>query len=148
MTATANDVALHILETKGEMGTMKLQKLVFYSQAYSMGWFNQPIFQEDTEAWIHGPVVRDLWELHRKKFTFNAEALRAKSPKADPNNLTARDKLVVESVLHGVGALSGLDLRDRTHVEDPWKKAFDINESQHNRVISLDSMHEYYSKHS
>ena len=143
--ATARDVALHILETQGAMGTMKLQKLVFYSQAYSLAWFKKPMFENRVEAWVHGPVIRDLWDLHRKQYEFDAEALKRADPSANANNLTDQDRLVIKSVLHGVGALSGLDLKDRTHAEAPWKDAFDKSEQFHDTEITKDAMMEYYA---
>ena len=145
MTATANDVAVHVLESYGSsMGTMKLQKLVYYSQAYSLGWFKEPIFEDDIQAWVHGPVVRSLWETHANMPEVDVAMIRSKAPRADSSHLTARDKLVVKSVLAGVGGLSGLDLRERTHREAPWAEAFDANARYHNTVITHDAMRDYY----
>ena len=56
------DVAKYILEKQGSMTTMKLQKLVYYSQAWSIVWDEKPIFAERIEAWASGPVVRELWK--------------------------------------------------------------------------------------
>lgn len=144
---SARDVALYILETEGQMGTMKLQKLVFYSQAYSLVWFDEPIFHEDVEAWIHGPVIRGLWRLHRSLFSFSADELKAKAPDADSSLLTPTNKRVIRSILKSVGALSGLDLRDRTHDEAPWIDAFDKTELYHDTVITREAMKQYYSVH-
>ncbi len=144
---SAKDVALYILETEGQMGTMKLQKLVFYSQAYSLAWFNEPIFHEDVEAWIHGPVIRGLWRLHRRLFSFSANELKEKAPDADSSLLTPNNKRVIRSILKSVGALSGLDLRDRTHEEAPWIDAFDVDADEHKTVITHQVMQKYYSAH-
>ena len=62
------DVAKYILEKQGSMTTMKLQKLVYYSQAWSVVWDEKPIFEERIEAWASGPVVRELYEEHRGMF--------------------------------------------------------------------------------
>ncbi len=62
------DVAAYILEKKGIMSTMKLQKLVYYSQAWSMVWDEKPLFEENIEAWANGPVVRDLFYYHRGRY--------------------------------------------------------------------------------
>jgi len=40
---------------------MKLQKLLFYAHAWFLAIFNQPLFDEDFEAWPWGPVVRDVY---------------------------------------------------------------------------------------
>lgn len=49
--ATVFDVAAYILEKKGEMTAWKLQKLVYYSQAWSLVWDQRPLFAERIEAW-------------------------------------------------------------------------------------------------
>ena len=50
--ATVFDVAKYILEKKGTMSTMKLQKLCYYSQAWSLVWDDQPLFNEDFESFL------------------------------------------------------------------------------------------------
>ena len=52
------DTAKYILEKCGTMSTMKLQKLCYYSQAWSLVWDDAPLFDEDFEAWAMG-----LWVL-------------------------------------------------------------------------------------
>ena len=56
--ASVYDVAAFILGRLGQVGAMKLQKLVYYSQAWSLVWDDQPLFSETIEAWDKGPVVR------------------------------------------------------------------------------------------
>jgi hypothetical protein len=46
----------------------KLQKLVYYSQVWSLVWNERPLFNERIEAWANGPVVPDLYQLHRGSF--------------------------------------------------------------------------------
>lgn len=40
---------------------MKLQKLLFYSQAWWLAQMPNELFNEDIEAWPWGPVVRDIY---------------------------------------------------------------------------------------
>jgi len=56
------DVAKYILEKKKQMTAMKLQKLVYYSQAWSLVWDEKPLFDEPVEAWINGPMVPALYQ--------------------------------------------------------------------------------------
>lgn len=59
--ANVFDVAKYILEVKGTMSTMKLQKLCYYAQAWSLVWDDKPLFGEEFEAWANGPVCRELF---------------------------------------------------------------------------------------
>lgn len=54
------DVAEYVLSEVGYVSTMKLQKLVFYSQAYSLVALDEPLFSDDFEAWVNGPVCPPL----------------------------------------------------------------------------------------
>ena len=62
------DVAQYILEKNGAMTSMKLQKLVYYSQAWATVWDDDVLFDEEVQAWDNGPVVRELWEANKGKF--------------------------------------------------------------------------------
>jgi uncharacterized phage-associated protein len=55
--AKVSDVAEYILEKVGETTAMKLQKLVYYSQAWHLAWTEQPLFKDKIEAWCNGPVI-------------------------------------------------------------------------------------------
>ena len=59
--ANVFDTAKYILEQKGDMFTMKLQKLCYYSQAWGLVWDDEPLFDEDFEAWVNGPVCPELF---------------------------------------------------------------------------------------
>ena len=66
--ANVKDVAAYILEKLGEITAMKLQKLAYYSQAWSLVWDEKLLFPERIEAWANGPVVPDLYEAHKGVF--------------------------------------------------------------------------------
>ena len=69
---SVDDVAAYILSRKGPMSAMKLQKLVYYCQAWSLVWDDAPLFREPIEAWANGPVCPPLWERHRGRFELSA----------------------------------------------------------------------------
>lgn len=140
---TCFDTAKYILEVKGEMPVVKLQKLLYYSQAWSLVWDGAPLFQENIEAWINGPVIPVLYELHKGRFSIQSSDI----PSASSDNLTSNQKDTVEHVLNYYGDKSPQWLSDLTHLEDPWKKArkgLAANE-RGNNLISLADMSEYYS---
>ena len=66
--ASVFDVAAYILERRGRMTAMKLQKLVYYSQAWSLVWDGRPLFDDEVQAWVNGPVVYDLFKAHQGMF--------------------------------------------------------------------------------
>ena len=121
--ATVFDVAKYILDKYGEMSAMKLQKLVFYSQAMSLVWDDVPLFNEEFEAWAKGPVCRELFNAHKGKFMLHdSDFLKPYAP--------------------DISRLS-----DMVHQEKPWLDARGNCPAgaRCSNVISKESMEEYYS---
>ena len=48
-------------EKNPQCDQMKLNKLVYYAQAWFLANFDKPLYEDDIEAWPHGPVIRDLY---------------------------------------------------------------------------------------
>ncbi|MCY4673129.1 MAG: DUF4065 domain-containing protein [Bacteroidetes bacterium] len=138
--ATVSDVAAYILERKGAVTTWKLQKLVYYSQAWSLVWDEEPLFGEEIQAWINGPVCPALYEEHKGKFKID------EMPSGDPRNLNQNQKETIDVVLGFYGDRAPHWLSNLTHMEDPWQKArvgLSMRE-RGNSTITLDSMADYY----
>jgi len=138
--ATVHDVAAYILSKQSPMSAMKLQKLVYYAQAWSLVWDDAPLFSERIEAWANGPVVYELYNRHRGQFAVarwdgNMDAL------------TPVQQETVDSVLQFYGDKSPQWLSDLTHMERPWKSARgNLPDGERcDNEITLESMAEYYS---
>ena len=58
METTVFDIAKYILHQRGRMSTMKLQKLCYYAQAWSLVWDDTPLFDEDFSAWRKRPRLQ------------------------------------------------------------------------------------------
>lgn len=41
--------------------TMTIHKNVYYAQAWYLAIYDQPLFEEDFQAWIYGPVIPELY---------------------------------------------------------------------------------------
>ncbi len=59
------DVAAFILKECGPVPAMKLYRLTYYCQAWSLVWDDTPLFPQPVEAWANGPIIRELYESHR-----------------------------------------------------------------------------------
>ncbi|MGO4258779.1 Panacea domain-containing protein [Marmoricola sp. RAF53] len=118
--ANVYDVAEYILEKRGEMTAMKLQKLCYYSHAWHLVWEEQPLFANQIEAWANGPVVRDLYRAHRGEFRVSE---MPDYVKADSGNLTHDETTSIDAVLSHYGEMTGHQLSELTHSERPWRNA-------------------------
>lgn len=140
-TVSVFDVSAYILKKLGTMTTMKLQKLVYYCQAWSLVWDEKPLFREKIEAWSNGPVVRELFAFHRGMFHVSS------IPVGNPDLLDDQQQETIDAVIDYYGHKPSQWLIDLTHMEEPWKKAraglpVSVRSS---KMISLEDMAEYYS---
>jgi uncharacterized phage-associated protein len=139
--ANVYDVAQYILSKTGSISTWKLQKLVYYSQAWHAVWDDETLFDGRIEAWANGPVSPALYEHHRGRFTVDQVVL------GKPENLTKDERESIDAVVDYYGKLNGQQLSDMTHSEQPWQKAregYSPNE-RGNAETTLESMVEYYA---
>jgi uncharacterized phage-associated protein len=139
---SVHDVAAYILEQRGPMPAMKLQKLAYYSQAWSLVWDDAALFPERIEAWVNGPVVPALYEYHRGEYQVSYWA------KGDADLLDYNQKDTVDKVLEFYGKRTSQWLSELTHSEAPWKdarKGF-LPTQRGNAEITHAAMAEYYSR--
>ncbi|PIM53432.1 hypothetical protein CS062_09710 [Roseateles chitinivorans] len=141
--ASTLDVAKYITERTGEVSAMKLQKLMYYAQAWNLVWDESPLFSEDFQAWANGPVLPSLYQKHRGLFKVSASLFAD----ADSTALTEAERDNIERVLAFYGDKTAQWLSNLTHQEDPWKLARGDAPigAPSTSVISQGAMHEYYS---
>lgn len=135
------DVAQYILERLGSMTTWKLQKLCYYSQAWSLVWDDEPLFTERIEAWANGPVIPALYEKHKGQFSISRV-------QGEPTKLSDSQRETVDAVLGTYGYKTPVWLSELTHSEEPWQRARHRDRlgpgERGNSKISLGDMAEYY----
>lgn len=142
--ATVFDVAFYILDKLGDMSTMKLQKLCYYAQAWSLAWDGVPLFNEDFQAWANGPVCRELYEFHRGEFLINSDKIKER--KTD-YNFSSAEKETLDIVISDYGSKEAFWLSELTHKERPWvetRGSLGLGE-RNDAIITKELMQEYYS---
>ena len=138
------DVAHYILTRKPDVSTMKLQKLCYYAQSWSLAWDGVPIFGEDFQAWANGPVSIELFSKHRGKYKIDAKNLEKYT---SDEGLTDLELETIDVILEDYGDKSPHWLSELTHKERPWKETrgnLPLGERS-NEVISKDLMQDYYT---
>ena len=129
-------------ETGSFLSNLKLQKLVYYAQAWYLALHEQPLFDEDFEAWVHGPVIPVLYQEY-KKFAWKPILKDVESPKFS-NQV---DEFLTE-LTQVYFACDAFELEQMTHLEDPWIEARGNipQDAPSNAIISKEAMKEYYQK--
>jgi uncharacterized phage-associated protein len=103
-------------ETGSFVSNLKLQKLVYYAQAWHLAIHELPLFEEDFQAWVHGPVIPELYQKY-------------KSFRWQPITVDVTPQLPAATIefLQGVSeeyfSCDGYELERMTHAESPWNLA-------------------------
>lgn len=113
------DVAKAFLSFES-MTHKKLQKLCYYAQAWYYTLFGKPLFDEEFQAWIHGPVCPSLYSVYKEYGWLDIE-----KEERIPPNIAANKEIInlLEQVYRIYGNLSGDELERLTHSEEPWREA-------------------------
>lgn len=96
---------------------LKVQKLVYYAQGWAMVYLGKPLFDEDMQAWAHGPVVPSVWNHFRDQ---GYQALPVQKITKRVGDDVAQ---LLASVNERYGIYSAKKLEHMTHSEPPWKNA-------------------------
>ena len=141
-TASALQVAKYIVKKQKSVTTMKLQKLVYYCQAWSMVWEEIPLFKEKIQAWANGPVCPELFKFHKGRYVLTPSDFSD----VEDFDFTDKQKATMDKVLKFYGDKEPNWLSELTHKEAPWKNArVNIKMGEHSeKEITLESMQEYY----
>jgi uncharacterized phage-associated protein len=139
--ATVDDVAAALLTMLGRMTTKKLQKLVYYSQAWHLARHGVRLFPDEIQAWREGPVVRKLYDRHRTRYEIRAW------PDGAPARLRDDQSATVRWVAATYGGFSAESLSRMTHAESPWRVARGLlqEDEPSQTPISDDIMRSFYA---
>ncbi len=132
-------------EPEKGLDAKKLQKLLYYSQAWNLVFKDHPLFDESIEAWIHGPAVYKVWDTF-KTFDFKSPHPEIESETLD--GVSDEEKVLLDSIWNLYGKFDGNYLEALTHSESPWqeaRKGLGDGERSHN-IISPENMKAFYGQ--
>jgi len=136
------DYFLWMAKESGDLLTnKKLQKLLYYAQGWYLAIHDEPLFDDDFQAWIHGPVQRGVWDRFREHGWNPLPSPVEIEPEIDP-----KVKSHLEELMVAYGGISAFELVQMTHSERPWLEArgslpFDTPSSA---MISKETMRAFF----
>lgn len=103
--------------SKEPMSHKKLQKMCYYAYCWNWVLNNNRLFNEEFQAWVHGPVCPQLYAKYRGNGWRDI-------PKYEGDmNLPEEVENILEEVMFAYGHLNGNQLESLTHKEQPWLDA-------------------------
>lgn len=139
----ALDIAYYFLHKANQDGdtitNLKMQKLLYYAQAWYLVNFNEPLFEDSIEAWPYGPVISKVYHQFKK---FKNMPIKYKDTGKEKENFTDKELDYLNQFYNKFIEYSAHTLARATHNDSPWRDA--IDEGEHiidNRIIK-----DFYTK--
>lgn len=126
--ANINDVTDYLIVRLDEAGVgmnvLKLHKLLYYVQGWHLAMKDRPLFQGTFQAWVHGPVSRQVYDRFSGTHTmYSLLSPRDVRPGFDFGDLNPAERAHVDEVIEAYAQYSGTQLEEMTHSEAPWLQA-------------------------
>lgn len=135
------------VEEPAPLSHLKLQKLLYYVQAWALAFDAKPLFDGKFQAWVHGPVNRNIYNRFKDtKYMYSSINLADMQDEKIVNHIDEAAKQQIDSVLEVYAGYSDTELESKTHNEKPWIEArngfepYDRCEVE----ISEDTMRDFY----
>lgn len=107
---------------EAEVTNMKLQKLLYFVQGHYMDLHNgTPLFDEDMEAWAHGPVIPEIYRVFKK---FGSGAVEVFERDFDWATYDDEINDYLTTIWNTYGEMAAWKLRNISHAQDPWMNNF------------------------
>jgi uncharacterized phage-associated protein len=140
---SALDVAKYFLNkanTEGDLVTnLKMQKLLYYAQAWYLVNYNAPLFKEPIRPWALGPVIKEVYDEFKE---FGYTAIIYKSTGKESNIFSEKQIHYLDEFYDVFSKFTAHELVNMSHNESPWKDAHQKRKGE----ISLDAIKEYYTQ--
>lgn len=147
--AKAIEVARYLIQLAASedepdlLSHLRLQKLLYYVQGWSLAMRGKAMFRERIEAWAHGPVVRSIYPV------FADYGFESIPPDRfiGPTSLEPAEEQFIASVWKSYKGFSASCLREMTHQEAPWRDARAGLDpaARCDRQITVEAMRDFFS---
>lgn len=128
---SALDIATYVINKSYEEGypisNLKLQKILYFIQGYTLSIKDEACFSDRIEAWNYGPVVPNVYKKFKIFGANNIPSIgRIENDEVideSNKNIDIQDKIIIDAVLKLLRKYSAGALVDITHKQAPWKDA-------------------------
>jgi len=128
-----------------EITPLALQKLLYFAQGFYKAFNYEYLFANDCEAWVHGPVFRNVYDKYKNR---GYNPIEDNVSEYDDFEISETEKEILDSIIVNFGCFSGKILEKMTHVETPWRitRRGLAEDEGSNRIIKKELISEYFSE--
>lgn len=132
----------YLLNQCEDVTPLALQKALYYIQGFYYAFYKTFLFSNDCEAWVHGPVYR---EIYNRYSGYRFDPIE-KADDFDVSVFSGTEKAILDSVVKNLCCYSGKVLEQFTHSENPWVETrgdlpVDIAS---NRIVDKETIGSYF----
>jgi uncharacterized phage-associated protein len=140
-----DSIVKYLLQKSSDITPLALQKLLYYTQSFYKVFYDEFLFKEDCEAWVHGPVYREIYQKYKK---FGYDPIEDKNISFESIDLDKPEKEILDSIIYNFGCYSGKVLERMTHKEKPWLfTRKDLKKEENcSRIIKKELIDNYFSQ--
>lgn len=142
-----NSVCVYILMRSKDTTPLALQKLLYYAQNFYKVFKGEFLFEEDCEAWVHGPVYKEVYDQF-KEYQYIPINGRNLADEVETIELSYNEMEILDQVIAHFGCYSGSMLKNMTHLERPWIEARgELSPSSScQNILTKESMSNYFTE--
>ena len=139
-------ISKHIIAKMEDITPLALQKILYYIQGFSTYFFDKPIFNDNAEAWVHGPVYREIYDRF-SYYRYNPISKNEFESYNEIDSLNEKELKLIDSVINNFGVYSGKTLEKMTHITIPWEEGRkELSEEEYSsNIIDTDTMKDYFT---
>lgn len=136
-------IVQYLLYRCEDITPLALQKALYYVQGFFYAFEEKFLFNEDCEAWVHGPVYRYVYNRYSSYCFDPIESVK----EFDESVFTTTEKAILDSVIKNFCCYSGKILETFTHMEKPWLSTRDglPVDAHSDRVINKELIGKYFN---
>lgn len=137
-------IAKYIIIKGVEVTQLSLQKLLYYAQGFYRAFTGKYMFEDDCEAWVHGPVFSNIYQKYKK---FGSSNIEIEEDNELEDMISTDKKELLDIIIKYFGNYNGRALELMSHFEKPWQKARKglLPNENSNTVINKNDMTEYFT---
>ncbi len=121
--ATIDDVCDYIISKTEQDGLsiLKLQKLLYYCQAWFLAFDKGTLFDGKFQAWVHGPVNRHIYDRFKEtKLLYSSVSSDDIRLNFSYDNMKKDEMKQIDAILSVYAGFTGDQLEEMAHSEEPW----------------------------